>query len=66
MISDWTRRKKMMLNERKTQNMIFNCSKDNQFTTKLKVNNNNLRVVNEFKILETVLTNNLQWERIWT
>ena len=51
----------MKQNERKTK---FNFSKDNQFTTKLKVNNNNLRVVNEFKILETVLTNNLQWERI--
>ena len=35
-ISEWTRKQKMKLNESKTQNMIFNFSKNKQFATKLK------------------------------
>ena len=43
--------------------MIFNFSKKNQFITKLSVNDNNLEVVEETKLLGTVLTNNLSWNR---
>ena len=32
-IQKWTNDKKMLLNTQKTKNMIFNFSKDNQFTT---------------------------------
>ena len=53
----------MQLNEKKTQNMIFNFSKSKQFTTKLKVNNTNLEVVDECKILGTILTKDLTWNR---
>ena len=60
-ISEWTKQQKMKLNERKTQNMIFNFSKKKQFTTKMKVNNTDLEVVDKCKILGTVLTNNLSW-----
>ena len=62
-ISEWTKKQKMRLNERKTQNMIFNFSKSKQFTTKLKVNNTNLEVVDECKILGTILTKDLTWNR---
>ena len=43
--------------------MIFNFSKSKQFTTKLKVNNTNLEVVDECKILGTILTKDLTWNR---
>ena len=34
-ISDWTNKKKMKVNNKKTQNLIFNCSKNYQFSTDL-------------------------------
>ena len=43
--------------------MIFNFSKTKQFATKLKVNNEDLKVVDECKILGTVITNDLKWNR---
>ena len=43
--------------------MIFNFSKDNQFTTNIEVNNTKLEVVDECRILGTVLTKNLTWNR---
>ena len=62
-ISEWTRQQKMKLNERKTKNMIFNFSKNKQFITKMKVNNTDLEVVKESKILGTILTNDLSWNK---
>ena len=53
----------MKLNENKTKNMIFNFSKEHQFTTKLSVNDVNLEVVNEAKLLGTIVTNNRAWNR---
>ena len=49
--------------ERKTKSMIFNFSKKRQFTTKLKVNDVNLFIVNEAKLLCTVLTDKLSWDK---
>ena len=62
-IKTWTDDNKMKLNENKTKNMIFNFSKEHQFTTKLSVNDVNLEVVNEAKLLGTIVTNNLSWNR---
>ena len=62
-INNWTDKQKMKLNEKKTKNMIFNFSKKNQFTAKLSVNDTNLEVVEETKLLGTILTNNLSWDR---
>ena len=62
-INDWTKRQKMRLNEKKTKSMIFNFSRKNQFTTKLEVNNVNIEVVKEAKLLGTILTDDLSWNR---
>ena len=62
-ISEWTLKQKMKLNESKTKNMIFNFSKARQFTTNIEVNNTKLEVVDECKILGTILTKNLTWNR---
>ena len=53
----------MKLNEKKTKNMIFNFNKDNQFTTKLSVNDIDIEVVKEIKLLGTVITDRLTWDR---
>ena len=43
--------------------MIFNFSKKYQFITKLKVNNNDIDMVSETKLLGTVITDRLTWDR---
>ena len=44
-INNWTKKKKMRLNEKKTKNMIFNFSKKYQFTTNLTVNDKPIEIV---------------------
>ena len=53
----------MRLNEKKTKSMIFNFSKKYQFTTKLDVNNVNIEIVKEAKLLGTIITNDLSWNK---
>ena len=62
-ISEWTKKKKMQLNLKKTKSMIFNFSKKNQFTTKLSVNNVDLEIVKEAKLLGIIITSDLKWNK---
>jgi hypothetical protein len=41
--------------------MIFNFTRNHQFTTRLKLNNENVEIVREFKLLGTIITDDLQW-----
>ena len=50
-ISDWTRRKQMKLNIQKTKNIIFNYSKNFQFSTDLKLEGDIIETVSETKLL---------------
>ena len=61
-ISDWTTKQKMMLNENKTKTMIFNYSHNNQFTTRLSLNDKPLKVVNSTLLLGTVIQDSLKWD----
>ena len=63
LINDWTKKKKMRLNENKTKNIIFNFTRKFQFTTDIAVNNRNIEVVKETKLLGTYITNNLKWNK---
>ena len=60
-IADWTANKKMVLNERKSNSMIFNFSKSHQFTTDLKLKGESLEVLNETKLLGTIISSDLKW-----
>ena len=62
-INSWTVKQKMRLNEKKTNNMIFNFSRNHQFTTKLSLNGNNIEVLSEVKLLGTVITSDLKWNK---
>jgi hypothetical protein len=62
-INTWTKKKKMILNKKKTKNMIFNFTKKHQFTTRLIEDNENIQVVSETKLLGTIITNNLKWDK---
>ena len=41
--------------------MIINFTKNHQFSTRMNVNNVNIELVDEMKILGTTITNNLTW-----
>ena len=62
-INNWTKKKKMKLNEKKTKNMIFNFTKKFQFATKMSVNNEPIDTVRETKLLGTHLTEDLKWDK---
>ena len=55
-ISEWTKDKKMKLDVEKTKNIIFNFSKDNQFTTEIELDGKVIETVKETKLLGTLLT----------
>ena len=53
----------MKLNEKKTKNMIFIFTKKYQFTTNVNVNDVNIEIPRETKLLGTVITDKLTWDR---
>ena len=62
-ISKWTADKKMKLNVDKTKNIIFNFSKNHQFSTEIKLDGKVIETVNETKLLGTLITDNLSWKK---
>ena len=62
-ISRWTNEKKMLLNVQKTKNIVFNFSKDSQFTTEIKLNGETIETVSETKLLGTIVTDKLDWNK---
>ena len=51
----------MELNASKTKVMIFNFTRDYQFTTNIKLLGSDIEVVNRTKLLGTILTSDLKW-----
>ena len=51
----------MILNQKKTKIMIFNFSKNHQFQIRRNENKENIDVVDKFKLLGTIITNDLKW-----
>ena len=51
----------MIINKKKTKVMLFNTSKKRDFTPKLKINNEEIYVVDELKLLGVMITNDLKW-----
>ena len=62
-IQHWTNEKKMKLNVSKTKNIIFNFSRNKQFSTELKLNGEMIETVSETKLLGTVITDDLSWKK---
>ena len=57
----WTESKKMKLNIKKTKNLVFNFSKNNQFSTDVKLGSEVVETMKETKLFGTILTDNLSW-----
>ena len=62
-INQWTEERKMKLNIKKTKMMLFNFSKKYKFATKLNLRNENIEMVPETKLLGTIITDQLCWDR---
>ena len=45
------------------KNMIFNFSRDNQFTTEIELNGDIVETVSETKLLGTIITDKLDWNK---
>ena len=43
--------------------MIFNFTEHFQFTTRLKIKEENIEVIDSTKLLGTVISNNLKWDQ---
>ena len=62
-ISEWTRNQKMIINEDKTKCMSFNFTKTKQFSTRLTINGSIIETVKDIKLLGTIITDNLKWDK---
>ena len=61
-INQWSENQQMILSQKKTKIMIINFTKNYQFSTRLQLNNTNLEVVKEAKLLGMILSDNLKWD----
>ena len=61
-IDERTDNQKMKINEKKTKTMIFNFTEKSQFTTRLKLKNEAIEVIDNTKLLGTIITNDLKWD----
>ena len=61
-INLWTKKKKMPINEKKRKTMIINFTNNYQFTTRLQLNQQNIEVVREQKLVGTIIQKDLKWD----
>ena len=61
-IQEWTRKQKMILNQKKTKMMIFNFTDNYKFTARLELNSEQLDVVQKAKLLGVIITDDLKWD----
>ena len=60
-ISEWTQQKQMSLNEKKSKMMIFNFSRNYQFSTRVYLNNSLLDIIDQTRLLGTVVSTDMTW-----
>ena len=62
-INLWTKNQKMMINQKKSKTMIFNFTKNYQFSTRLKLEGEIMETVTDTKLLGTIVSNDLKWNK---
>ena len=62
-IEQWTKEKDALLNTKKSNYMIFNFSKQNQFKTRLYLDEHLLEQVKETRLLGVIVTDDLKWHK---
>ena len=61
-INQWTLDQKMVINEKKTKNLIFNFTDNYQFSTRIKLNGEDVEELESTKLLGTIISNDLSWD----
>ena len=62
-INEWTIKQKMQINRKKSKIMLFNYTKNYQFSTRLKIQDELLEIVPQAKLLGTIISNDLKWNQ---
>ena len=62
-INNWTNRQQMIINQNKTKLMIFNYTEKYQFSTRLTLKGEHVEVIDSAKLLGTIITSDLKWEK---
>ena len=62
-INLWTKNQKGLINSKKTKFMVFNFTENHQFSTNLTLEGHAIEEVSEVKLLGTVITNDLKWDK---
>ena len=52
----------MVINEKKTKNLIFNFTDNYQFSTRIKLNGEDVEELESTKLLGTIISNDLSWD----
>ena len=52
----------MVINQKKTKAMVFNYTDNYKFTTRLQLKGENIQIVNNMKILGTIVNDRLSWD----
>ena len=60
-ISDWTSKNKMVLNQKKSNVMVFNFTKNYQFSSRVSINGEVLEAIKETKLLGVKINDKLEW-----
>ena len=61
-LSHWTQENKMQLNQKKCNGMIFNFCKEYQFTSKILIENEEMELISQTKLLGVIVNDSLTWE----
>jgi len=61
-VAQWTDKRKMKLNSKKTKCMIINPSRTKQFTTNLNLQGEPIEIVDSYKSLGVHLSSDLKWD----
>ena len=61
-INGWTLDNKMVLNKKKCQGMIFNFTKEYQFTSRTKIEDETVEIIKETKLLGVIVNDQLSWD----
>jgi hypothetical protein len=62
-LKDYFANHQMKINEEKSKVMLFNTSTINDFTPVIKINDTQLEVVEQMKLLRVVLTSDVKWAK---
>ena len=62
-IDDSNEKQKMMINTKKTKTMIINFTENFQFTTRMKLKDENIEVIDSTKLLGTIISKDLKWDK---